>query len=101
MREALLIGLLTLGVATPVLVHAQPVPPADASGNGAHAPPSASAWMIRPGQWIAVGAGVVAGAVAMEVLVPTRLIYVLGGVAGGYFADVWYGGRRVEIRSVP
>jgi hypothetical protein len=94
MRNALFTSLLLLGTATPCLARAEQSAAAPANGR-------ASGWVIQPGQWVAVGAGVVAGAVVMEVLVPTRLVYLLGSVAGGYLASTWYDGRRVEIHTVP
>lgn len=93
----LLPATLLLGLLAPDQAAAQPPSRADAA-------PVASGFAgldIQPGQWLAVGAGVVAGVLAVEVLIPTHLIYVAGGAAGGYLANIWYGGQRVEIRTRP
>ena len=88
---------LSLGFLAPGVAAAQPPPRADPA-------PAASGFAgldIHPGQWLTVGAGVIAGVLAVEVLIPTHLIYVAGGAAGGYLADAWYGGRHVEVRTRP
>ncbi len=100
MSKTLLAGLLALGFAAPELALAQrPAPEPSQAQPAPIARPAG--WVIQPGQLVAVTAGVVVGAAAMEILVPTRLIYVLGAVAGGYLANTWYDGRRVEVHTVP
>jgi hypothetical protein len=100
MCKASLAVLFILGVTAPALAESpRPLPePSQVQGPTTVRP---GGWVIQPGQWVAITAGVIAGAAAMEVLVPTRLLYIMGGVAGGYLANTWYDGRRVEIHTIP
>jgi len=54
--------------------------------------------VIRPGQWIAIGAGAVTGFVVGEALFSTDLGMVVGGLVGGYLANVLYQGYQIEVR---
>jgi hypothetical protein len=47
---------------------------------------------------MAIGAGVVVGAAVLDVIMPSNVAFVVGGVVGGYLANVWYGGREVQIQ---
>ena len=91
MHKAVLVGLLATSLAAPVGAYAQPAPAA--------APTSATEqiMVIRPAQWLAIGAGVVVGAVVIDALIPTDLGYIVGGIVGGYLANVWYTGRQIEV----
>ena len=91
MHKAVLVGLLATSLAAPVGAYAQPAPSA--------APTSATEqiMVIRPAQWLAIGAGVVVGAVVIDALIPTDLGYIVGGIVGGYLANVWYTGRQIEV----
>jgi len=44
-----------------------------------------------------IGAGIVSGAVVVEALVSTDFGYLVGGIVGGYLADVWYNGQQLEL----
>ena len=59
--------------------------------------PPNQCWCPRPAQWLAIGAGVVVGAVVVDALIPADLAYIVGGVVGGYLANVWYNGRQLEL----
>jgi hypothetical protein len=92
MQKTLLSAVLAAGLLAPAAAYAQPsstitVP----DGNTGHV------WVIRPIQVLAIAAGVVVGAVVVEALIDTEIGYLVGGVAGGYLADVWYNGGQFEI----
>ena len=54
--------------------------------------------VLRPAQWLAVGAGVVVGAAVLDVIMPSNVAFVVGGIVGGYLANVWYNGREVQLQ---
>lgn len=95
MYKALLTGLLAAGLLTPVAAYAQP------ASSTALAPETKTERMlvILPGQILAIGAGVVVGVVAIEALIPTELGYLVGGIIGGYVANIWYHGQWLEIQA--
>ena len=86
MRTALCSAVLALSLLVPAIANAQ-----------AAAPASEQAYVIRPAQLLAIGAGVVVGAVVAEVAVPTRLGLLAGAVIGGYLGDFWYSGSQLEF----
>ena len=53
--------------------------------------------MVRPAQLLAIGAGVVVGALVFQVAIPTRLGLIAGAVIGGYLGDFWYTGSQLEL----
>ena len=53
---------------------------------------------IRPAQWLTIGAGVVIGAAVLDVILPSNVAFIVGGVVGGYLANVWYNGREVQLQ---
>jgi len=91
MHKAIIVGLLATGLSMPVAAYAQPAAPAAAR-------PSEEVVVIRPSQWLAIGAGAVVGAVLLDVILPSNVAIVVGGVVGGYLANVWYGGREVQVQ---
>jgi hypothetical protein len=93
MQKTLLAGILAASVVAPTAVYAQPTPAAPAVSD----PKTEQVFVVRPAQVLAIGAGVVVGIVVMEALIPTELGYIAGGIVGGYLANVWYGGRQLEI----
>ena len=38
------------------------------------------------------------GAALLDVILPSNVAFVVGGVVGGYLANVWYGGREVQLQ---
>jgi hypothetical protein len=91
MHKAILVGLLAAGLTAPVAAFAQPAASAPARA-------AEDVVTVRPAQWLAIGAGVVVGAAVLDVIMPSNVAFVVGGVVGGYLANVWYGGREVQIQ---
>jgi len=89
MHKAVLIGFLAAGLTAPVAAYAQPAAAVRAGDE---------VITIRPAQWLAVGAGVVVGAAVLDVIMPSAVAFVVGGVVGGYLANVWYSGREVHLQ---
>jgi hypothetical protein len=89
MHKAILVGLLATGLTAPVASYAQPAAPARSSEEVV---------LIKPSQWLAIGVGAVVGAAALDVIMPSNVAFVLGGVVGGYLANVWYNGREVQFQ---
>src|SRR4051794_14570639 len=89
MHKAILVGFLVTGLTAPVAAYAQPAAPAR---------PTDEVISIRPAQWLAIGAGVVVGAAVLDVIMPSNVAFIVGGVVGGYLANVWYGGREVTLQ---
>jgi hypothetical protein len=52
---------------------------------------------VRPAHLVAIGAGVVGGAIVGEAVLASELGALVGGVAGGYLAHVWFGGKQIEL----
>jgi hypothetical protein len=95
MRNTVLAALLAGSLVAPAAAHAQAV---------SRITPSAAPDLgvtIAPGQWLAIGAGAIAGAVLLDIVLPVRIAYILGGAAGGYLANMWYSGHQPEIRLTP
>jgi sarcosine oxidase gamma subunit len=99
LRNILLACSLSLSLASPFAAAAQDLQPR--AMPPVPSPARSTVWVIQPTQWLIIGVGAVAAVAALEVLAPTRLIYVAGGVAGGYLANILYNGQHVEIRTVP
>jgi hypothetical protein len=93
MRKAMLVGLLATGLTGPVAAYAQATAPVTMQ-------PTKVEIAIDP-QWLAIGAGVVVGAAVFDVVLDTDLAFIIGGVVGGFLADVWYSGNSVWITSAP
>lgn len=93
MRNMVLVGLLVTGLAVPVSAHAQTTAPATKQL-------AATQSVIDP-QWLAIGAGVVVGAVVFEAVLDTNVAYIIGGAVGGYLANVWYSGYDIRITATP
>jgi len=91
MQKAILVGVLAASLAAPVASYAQPAASASAAK-------SEEVFSIRPSQWLAIGAGVIVGAAVLDVVLPSQMAFVVGGVVGGYLANVWYLGREVQIQ---
>ena len=89
MHKAILVGLLVTGLTAPVSTYAQTAAPAK---------PAEEVVILRPAQWLAVGAGVVVGAAVLDVIMPSNVAFVVGGIVGGYLANVWYNGREVQLQ---
>lgn len=87
MRKAILISLVAIGLAAPIAASAQP----------AGAATTDRTISISPGQWLAVGAGAVIGAMALDIILPVRIAYLVGGLAGGYIGDAWYRSYQSDI----
>ena len=81
--------MLAASLAAPVASYAQPA---------AVTRPSEEVMVIRPAQWLTIGAGAVVGAVLLDVVLPSNVAFVVGGLVGGYLANVWYGGREVQLQ---
>jgi hypothetical protein len=86
MHKAVPIGVLMAILTAPVAAYAQPAARAPTGPIGLE-------FTIQPTQWLAIGAGVVVGAVLLDVILPTNVAYVVGGAFGGYLANAWYQGR--------
>jgi hypothetical protein len=91
MHKAIIVGLLATGLTAPVAAYAQP-----AAAPVARA--SEEVVLIRPSQWLAIGVGAVVGAAVLDVIMPSNVAFVLGGVVGGYLANTWYNGREVQLQ---
>ncbi len=87
MHKAMLVGLIAAGLTAPVAAYAQTATPA-----------TAGVVILHPAQWLAVGAGVVVGATVLDVIMPSNVAFVVGGIVGGYLANVWYNGREVQLQ---
>ncbi len=90
MRNFVYSGVLSLSLLVPVAANAQTpaAPPA---------PANEQYLVLRPAQLLAIGAGVVVGALVFQVAVPTRLGVLAGAVVGGYLGDFWYSGSQLEL----
>jgi hypothetical protein len=94
MFNAVVPAALALSLLLPVVAQAQNLPPQ-------LDPKSDSTIVIRPGQWVAVGAGALAGFVVGDALFSTELGMVVAGVVGGYLGHVLYNGYQLEFRVSP
>ncbi len=90
MRNIIYSGVLAISLLVPAVASAQTpaAPPA---------PASEQYLVLRPAQLLAIGAGVVVGALVFQVAVPTRLGVLAGAVIGGYLGDFWYSGSQLEL----
>jgi hypothetical protein len=95
MHKAIIVGVLAASLSAPVAAYAQPAASAPARAATAA---SEDVVTIRPAQWLAIGAGVVVGAAVLDVFMPSNVAFVVGGVVGGYLANVWYNGREVTLQ---
>jgi hypothetical protein len=91
MHKAIIVGVLAAGLSAPVAAYAQPAAPARPAATE-------DVITVRPAQWLAIGAGVVVGAAVLDVIMPSNVAFVIGGVVGGYLANVWYNGREVTLQ---
>jgi hypothetical protein len=91
MHKAIIVGVLAAGLSAPVAAYAQPAAPARPAATE-------DVVTVRPAQWLAIGAGVVVGAAVLDVFMPSNVAFVVGGVVGGYLANVWYNGREVTLQ---
>ncbi len=96
MRKSILMGALAAGLIVPMGAYAQPTG-AGAAQGGAKSEPSFS---FSPPQAVALGAGIVAGVIVGEALVSSDLGVLVGGVVGGYLANIWYNGARIDMHVV-
>jgi hypothetical protein len=92
MRKIVYSGILAASLLAPVAASAQTPAPA--------APATEQLIVLRPGQLLAIGAGLVVGALAFQVAVPTRLGLIAGAVIGGYLGDFWYTGSQLELHVI-
>lgn len=88
MRTTVCSGILALSLLLPVAAQAQ---------GAAPAPASEQLIVLRPSQLLAIGTGVVVGALVAQVAIPTRLGLIAGAVLGGYIGDFWYTGSQIEL----
>jgi hypothetical protein len=91
MQKAILVGVLAASLTAPMAAYAQPAAPARTA-------PTEEVVTVRPAQWLAVGAGVVVGAAVLDVILPSNVAFIVGGVVGGYLANIWYSGREVQVQ---
>jgi len=91
MHKAVFIGLLAASLAAPIAANAQSASSAPAAAND-------QVVNIRPAQWLTVGVGVVVGAAVLDVIMPSNIAFVVGGIAGGYLANAWYNGKEVSVQ---
>ena len=89
MHKAIVVGLIATGLTAPVAAYAQTAVPAK---------PAEEVVVLRPAQWLAVGAGVVVGAAVLDVIMPSNVAFVVGGIVGGDPANVRYNGREVQLQ---
>ncbi len=89
MRNTVCSGVLALSLLVPAVASAQT--------PAAPAPASEQLIVMRPAQLLAIGAGVVVGALVFQVAIPTRLGLIAGAVIGGYLGDFWYSGNQLEL----
>lgn len=87
MRNTVCSGILALSLLLPVAAQAESAP----------APASEQLIVLKPSQLLAIGAGVVVGALVAQVAIPTRLGLLAGAVIGGYLGDFWYTGSQIEL----
>lgn len=93
MRNTVCSGVLALSLLVPAIASAQtPAAPAPA------APPADQQIVVlKPAQLLAIGTGIVVGALVFQVAIPTRLGLIAGAIVGGYLGDFWYTGRQLEL----
>jgi hypothetical protein len=89
MHKAVLVGLLATSLTAPVAAYAQTAAPAK---------PAKEVVIMRPAQWLTVGAGVVVGAAVLDVIMPSNVAFVVGANVSGNLANVWYSGREVQLQ---
>ena len=94
MRNVLCTGALALTLLAPVAASAQS---ASASPSLPGMTASEQLIVLRPAQLMAIGAGLIAGAVVVQAAIPTRLGLLAGAALGGYLGNLWYGGRQLEL----
>ncbi len=87
MRNTVCSGILALSLLLPAAAQAQT----------ATTPASEQLIVLKPTQLLAIGAGVVVGALVAQVAIPTRLGLIAGAVIGGYLGDFWYTGSQLEL----
>jgi hypothetical protein len=102
MRKSMLMGALAACLIVPMGAYAQPAPPGAGSNAatmqaGSKNDPSFS---FSPPQAVALGAGIVAGVIAGEALLSSDLGVLVGGVVGGYLANIWYTGARIDMHVI-
>jgi len=93
MHKAIMVGLLATSLAAPVSAYAQ-----QPATSAAPSKTAEEVFTVRPAQWLAIGVGVVVGAAVLDIVLPSQVAFVVGGVIGGYLANVWYTGREVQLQ---
>ena len=99
MRKSILTGALAACLIVPMGAYAQntQAPGGSMAPAGAKNEPSFS---FSPPQAVALGVGVVTGLVVAEAFVSSDLGVLVGGVVGGYLANIWYTGARIDLHVV-
>lgn len=63
-------------------------------------PPAAGLWGMTPGEALTVGVGILAGVVAMDVLVGTTPALVAGAVAGALIGSWWFDSYGPTLKPI-
>jgi len=92
MRNTVYSGVLALSLFVPAMASAQ-----TAAAPAPAAPASEELVVLRPAQLLAIGTGLVVGALVFQAVLPSRLGVIAGAVLGGYLGDLWYSGRSLEL----
>src|SRR5438067_11074383 len=89
MRKFLLVAALALAVIAPTAARADSARIVGGAVLGGIADPGESVTFTKQ-ELLVIGAGALAGAVVLDLLVSTDLSVLAGGIAGGMLADWWY-----------
>jgi hypothetical protein len=95
--KVIFIGWLAASLSVSAAAHAQapqakPALPSATSPISTPPQPSADAPVvtITVGQLLAIGGGAIVGIIVLDELLPTRIAYAFGGLAGAYLGDMVY-----------